>query len=51
MVKYFAKERLLIVNVLYSFNPFVPTGQFLALKLIILMIKYLIDILFFKVLF
>ena len=31
-------------------NPFLPTGQFLAPKLIILM-KCLIDILFFKVLF
>ena len=31
-------------------NPFLPTGQFMAPKLIIL-IKCLIDILFFKVLF
>ena len=31
-------------------NPFLPTGQFLAPKLIIL-VKCLIDILFFKVLF
>ena len=31
-------------------NPFLPTGQFLAPKLIIL-IKCLIDVLFFKVLF
>ena len=35
---------------LHLFNPFLPTGQFLAPKLII-WIKCLIDILFFKVLF
>ena len=33
-----------------GFNPFYPTGQFFAPKLIIF-IKCLIDILFFKVLF
>ena len=33
-----------------TLNPFLPTGQFLAPKLIVL-IKCLIDILFFKVLF
>ena len=33
-----------------SLNPFLPIGQFMAPKLIIL-IKCLIDILFFKVLF
>ena len=33
-----------------SINPFLPTGQFMAPKLIIL-IKCLIDVLFFKVLF
>ena len=33
----------------WDINPFLPTGQFIAPKLIIL-IKFLIDILFFKVL-
>ena len=33
-----------------TFNPFLPTGQFMAPKLII-SIKCLIDVLFFKVLF
>ena len=39
-----------LVNLFYIINPFLPTGQFMATKLIIL-IKCLIDILFFKVLF
>ena len=37
-------------GVYIDFNPFLPTGQFFAPKLIIL-VKCLIDVLFFKVLF
>ena len=43
-------EKVLLYPYIFFFNPFLPTGQFFAPKLIIL-IKCLIDILFFKVLF